>query len=614
MRYLLLIIFTILTTLVAHGQNASNNKDNYKKEKNLKASSKSAIYDLSNSMKKSTVSDDEVAAGYEKLAKELASEGKYDKAEEYLLRAKKLYKKLKNKDKVAAVDREIAKMQEAQNKIDQAIVSYESAGRVAAASESYQTYQAINVNDAERLRNTTNPKIQSELIQENLALFDKVADPEEKAVAYQQLAQSAVAQNKPDSAISSLNKALENTKQKSQAVAINKELADIYVQNRNYDKAIEVNKKVLEDVKDNQDIRTEIKQLQALSDTYFQSNRGEEGIESLRKAYDLAMDDGHTLEAKSSARMLAEQYIKRKQPKKALELYDDFLERLEPLIKSDSSLVDAKMFQIHEERISQLERERELKDELIERKNVLNYVLLAFVVLILIFLGFIAKTLYSIKKKNKQIALQSLRREMNPHFIFNSLNSVNQFIAQNNELEANKYLSSYSKLMRNIMENSNKDFIRLSTELEQLKEYLDLEYMRFHDKFTFEIDIDNTLDTDALYVPNMLIQPHLENAIWHGLRYKETKGLLSLTIKPDKDKLIVIVEDNGIGMKRSKELKTKHQRSHNSRGMSNTTERINLLNDLYNCDITIDITDKTGEDKGVIVIFHFPAVFNQIID
>lgn len=609
MRYLLLIIFIIFAVPYIGAQTSKEFE-----RKNTKTSSNSAIYDLSKSMKKSKVSDDEVAAGYEKVAKELAAEGKYDKAEEYLVRAKKLYEKLKKKDKIAAVEREIAKMQEAQNKIDQAIESYELAGKVAGVSASSQAYQSINTNDAARLRNATNPKVQSKLIQENIALFDKFAYSEEKSVAYQQLAQTEIAQNKPDSAIVSLNRALQNTKQPAQAVAINKELADIYVQEQKYDEAIEVNKQVLEEVKEKKDTKTEIKQLQNLSTTYFQSNKEEEGLESLEKAYDLAMNDGHTLEAKSSVKMLAEQYIKERQTKKALELYDDFLERLEPLIKSDSSLVDAKMFQVHEERISQLERERVLKDELIEKKNVFNYVLLVFVVLILISLGFIAKALYSIKKKNKRIALQSLRREMNPHFIFNSLNSVNQFIAQNNELEANKYLSSYSKLMRNIMENSNKDFIRLSTELEQLKEYLDLEYMRFHDKFSFEINLDNSLDTDALFVPNMLIQPQLENAIWHGLRYKETKGLLTLTIKPDKNSLLVIVEDNGIGMKKSKELKTKHQRSHNSRGMTNTTERINLLNDLYNCDIIIDITDKVGEDTGVIVTFRFPALSNQITD
>src|SRR5690606_8044406 len=133
-----------------------------------------------------------------------------------------------------------------------------------------------------------------------------------------------------------------------------------------------------------------------------------------------------------------------------------------------------------------------------------------------------------IKTKNKEIALQSLRREMNPHFIFNSLNSVNHFIAQNNELEANKFLTSYSNLMRNTMENSNKDFVTLSNEISNLKKYLELEHLRFRDKFDYKISVDDNLDPDSTWLPNMIIQPHLENAIWHGLRYKEQKGLLTL--------------------------------------------------------------------------------------
>ena len=199
---------------------------------------------------------------------------------------------------------------------------------------------------------------------------------------------------------------------------------------------------------------------------------------------------------------------------------------------------------------------------------------------------------------------------MNPHFIFNSLNSVNQFIAQNNELEANKYLSSYSRLMRNILENSNKDFTPLSTELEQLKEYLDLEHMRFSDKFVYKIDVDESLDSDHIVVPNMLIQPQLENAIWHGLRYKESGGLLYLSVKAEGSSLCVKIEDNGIGLKKSNELKTRHQKEHHSRGLTNTRERIKLLNSLYNMHITIEITEKEddGKDTGVIVLLRFPLI------
>jgi LytS/YehU family sensor histidine kinase len=267
-------------------------------------------------------------------------------------------------------------------------------------------------------------------------------------------------------------------------------------------------------------------------------------------------------------------------------------------------LVDAKIFQVTEEKIKQLEKERALKDELITKKNKFNYVLIGSVILMLILLGLIAKALFSIKTKNKKIALQSLRREMNPHFIFNSLNSVNQFIAQNNELEANKYLTSYSNLMRNMMETSNKDFISLSNELEQIKKYLDLEHLRFQDKFDYEIVVDEKLDADAILVPNMLIQPHLENAIWHGLRYRETKGKLKVAFTEENQLIKVSIEDDGIGVEKSKELKTQNQKVHESRGLKNVEERINLLNDLYHQQISYSISSGTG-GNGTMVTLYF---------
>lgn len=166
---------------------------------------------------------------------------------------------------------------------------------------------------------------------------------------------------------------------------------------------------------------------------------------------------------------LIKYYKTKGEDKESMALYEQFFDNFEKLIKSDTTLIDAKTFQITEDKIRQLEKEKVLKDELISKKNTFNYFLLGSVGLLLLLFFFIAKALYSIKIKNKEIALQSLRREMNPHFIFNSLNSVNQFIAENKELEANKYLTSYSNLMRNMMENSNKDFISLDKEVEQLK-------------------------------------------------------------------------------------------------------------------------------------------------
>ncbi|MDR1505279.1 MAG: histidine kinase [Prevotella sp.] len=550
-------------------------------------------------------SDMEVAESYEKLAKELSEKGEYAKAEDYLTRAKRIYQVRREKEKLAAVERELAKVQEAQDKRYDAFLNFSSAQ----ANTSNKKMQQINSNDMYRVQNYNNPVVQSGYIRQNIQLSEELDSKEDQALAYRQMAQVNKDMDNAPEAIRNLEKALVTVQgQPKASMQIRQDIANTYASDNQIEKAIEINKDLVAEAKETNNPKAEIKQLQALSENYIEANKLNEGVSALQQAYSLAIDNGQTIEAKNSLELLVEQYQRMRQPQKALDAYSDFMKKLEDLVKNDSTLLDERFFHVQEEKILRLEKERALKDELISRTNRFNYVLLIAIVLILISLAFIAKALYSIKKKNKRIALQSLRREMNPHFIFNSLNSVNRFIAQNNELEANKYLSSYSKLMRNIMETSNKDFIPLATEMEQMKEYLDLEYMRFHDKFTYKMEIDNSLDADSLFIPNMLIQPQLENAIWHGLRYKDGMGLLTLTVKPDGNHLKVVIEDNGIGLTKSKELKTKHQKEHRSRGLNNTQERINLLNSLYHTDISISITEKEGTESGVIVRLLFPLM------
>jgi two-component system, sensor histidine kinase YesM len=281
------------------------------------------------------------------------------------------------------------------------------------------------------------------------------------------------------------------------------------------------------------------------------------------------------------------------------------LARLDTLLPADKSLIDNQLFRETEARIVQLEKEKLLQDELITRQNRLNRVLIGASLLFALLAALIARALYAIRRKNKEIALQSLRREMNPHFIFNSLNSVNQFIAQNDELAANKYLTAYSQLMRSMMEHSNKDFVRLSEELEMVRKYLELEKQRFAQKFDYEILVNENIDPDAIEIPNMLIQPNLENAIWHGLRYLDHKGLLQLKIEKTGTQIRVIILDNGIGITKSLELKTRNQQVHKSRGMQNTHERITLLNQLYHRNIRLHMRELDAPETGTEVQLIF---------
>ncbi len=545
----------------------------------------------------------DIARNYEKLANEFESKADNAKAEEYLKKALNSYSKLNLDDDKTRITRRLAKSQESQNKFDEAIKNYE----VASDNAKIKSEEKINLNDANRLRNNNNPISQRGSINSNIDLLKKENKPTEVAEAYKQQAANSKNLNNSKDAIESYKNAIEYSKNKpKEIIELKTEIAKTLVADNKLNEALSINLKLLNEANEKNDIKTQILQHQELSNIYFKQNYAQKGLEMLKSAYILAIDNGNTNEAKKCLTKLLAFY--KSNDKESIALYDDFFKNFDALIQKDTTLIDAKTFQLTENKIVQLEKEKSLKDELISKKNKFNYFLIGALFLLIIFFGLIAKALIAIKKKNKEIALQSLRREMNPHFIFNSLNSVNQFISQNKELEANKYLTSYSNLMRNIMENSNKDFVTLANEVEQLKKYLDLEHLRFQDKFNFEILVDENLDQETTFIPNMIIQPHLENAIWHGLRYLENKGFLSLKFELNNKKVIVIIDDNGIGLTKSQELKTFNQMVHKSVGLENTKQRITLLNDLYKTEITFEIKEKTFPKTGTIVEIIFPLL------
>ncbi|ESU19880.1 putative regulator of cell autolysis [Flavobacterium cauense R2A-7] len=582
-------------------------QDTIKPVMKSKKASVSKISKAADDLKESLNSNDElgIAKNYENLAQGFIDKEDYAKGEEYLKKALAGYLKLKRTEDRIRVTRALAKVQEAQNKVGAAIKNYEAAG----AASMDKSYEQVNQNDANRLRSINNPAAQAVYNKSNIQLLEKEDKKAEVADAYVQQAEVSLQQKNKEVAIESYKKAISYSKDQPEAVVkLKNEIAKVYASDNQFDKAIAINEKLLTEAQAKNDFDIQIKQLQELATIYFKKNEPEKAITVLKQAYQLAMQQGKTAEVKTSLLQLLQYYKSNGKDKESIALYDDFFQHFDKLIQNDSSLIDEKTFQVTEEKIRQLEKEKALKDELISKKNTFNYFLMGSMVLLLLFFGLIVKALYSIKTKNKEIALQSLRREMNPHFIFNSLNSVNQFISQNKELEANKYLTSYSHLMRNMMENSNKDFISLSSEIEQLKKYLDLEHLRFQDKFDYEITVDENLDTETTFVPNMLIQPHLENAIWHGLRYRETKGLLQLCFGIKNNKISVLIDDDGIGLTKSAELKTQNQKVHQSRGLTNTKERISLLNELYKANIAFSITEKNSGTTGTLVEITFPIL------
>ena len=241
-----------------------------------------------------------------------------------------------------------------------------------------------------------------------------------------------------------------------------------------------------------------------------------------------------------------------------------------------------------------------------------------FIGLLVALLSAVAIGLWSVRKQsigrkraNQMLQLKSLRAQMNPHFIFNALTSINNFIAKQDDRSANKYLSDFSRLMRMVLQNSEKEFVSLTEEVELLSLYLKLEHARFGDQFDYEIDISEELDLAEVSIPPMLLQPFVENAVWHGLRYKANKGHLSISIKPASGGSCMIqIQDDGIGRARSKELKTKHQSQYKSTGLENIDGRMALINSLHDTSYQLKIADAspTAEDVGTLVTVTLPAV------
>lgn len=206
---------------------------------------------------------------------------------------------------------------------------------------------------------------------------------------------------------------------------------------------------------------------------------------------------------------------------------------------------------------------------------------------------------------------QALTRQMDPHFVFNTLNSIQSYIIKNDRLSSSQYLSKFARLMRLILNNSQKQAIPLGDEIAALNLYMELESLRFQQKFEFSIITDHSVDVDSCYIPAFLIQPFVENAIWHGIMGLNTQGIIRITFTREKDQLICQVEDNGIGRTQSMEMKSENEKQKKSLGISLVETRLNLLNYFYSVNMKIVFTDLFNEDNspaGTKVTINLPII------
>ena len=416
------------------------------------------------------------------------------------------------------------------------------------------------------------------------------------------------------------------------AVIESRRAAEFYSRNKNIDKEIQLREETLNNleeveadeivVEDDGEALTKPKAKLDLGNALLKQNNFGKAIPILEESAAEAEIEDDIVTQKNAVQRLSEVYASMGDDDKALSNYKKYVSLVDRVYQQKEEEIKAivnlnRDLSEKQNRITSLEKDRELSQSKYQlyqtedrltiendrRQKLIIYALLVGLALLLLSLFWMLRSNKQRKLANNLLALKSLRTQMNPHFIFNALNSVNSFIAQNDERTANRYLTDFSTLMRSVLNNSEEDFIPLKKEIELLELYLKLEHSRFKDKFDYDLTVDKNIDQGQFQIPPMLLQPYVENAVWHGLRYKKEKGFLKVQLfKIDEVTIQIEISDNGIGRKNSKDLKTDYQKKKKSKGMQNIKQRIEILNKMYKDKVDVFIEDMYDDTTGTKVI------------
>ncbi len=279
-----------------------------------------------------------------------------------------------------------------------------------------------------------------------------------------------------------------------------------------------------------------------------------------------------------------------------------------------------------EQKIELLDKEKQIQQVQLQKQSLLKNIFIGSIIILFVLAAIIFRIIM-LKRRNEahrrelaenelqiqklesqkqlsELEMQALRAQMNPHFIFNCLSSINLFILKNETEAASDYLIKFSRLIRMILNNSQKPLITLEDELDMLGLYIDMEKLRFKNSFDYSISFTDSIDPDNVFIPPLLFQPFAENAIWHGLLHKQGLGHLEISLSAEEKILTCIITDDGIGRSKAAMIKSKSAGKQKSMGLQITKERLALLNhDIYKQAFFIeDIIDDEGNDAGTRVI------------
>ena len=345
-----------------------------------------------------------------------------------------------------------------------------------------------------------------------------------------------------------------------------------------------------------------------LGDIYFKENNPEKSLEFARKSLEMAKELDLPETRMKSEKLLSDIYDKQGNQELALQHlrnYNIEKDNLEKIINEQQRLKTELDFHYEKEQLEK--KETEMREKLLV---ILGFVVLAFVLVGLFFY-------FRNKEREKTLMLQkqlaefehkALHLQMNPHFVFNCLASISSFIMQNGKEDAMKYLSKFSKLMRLTLEFSKESAIPIDKEIEALQNYLELEQLRFNQKFDFKINKDSEIEDDTA-IPSLLLQPYVENAIIHGVAPKEGKGFIKIDFTQKDEQLICVIEDDGVGIDTSRELKKNSVNVHQSMALDISKKRLKTLEELENKKVNLkieELKDENNNSRGTRITLELP--------
>lgn len=416
---------------------------------------------------------------------------------------------------------------------------------------------------------------------------------------------------------------------------------ETYFLQKNYAKALQNFLRGLAYHKQLNDVNEVQRTLLDIAKTYFALNNNTAALKYAREGLAMSKQTKSKPFIRDGYKILNSVYDRLHQTDSAYFYYQKYI-KIKDIVLSDQTKgkfaaynYEQKIKLLNSEKLNNQEQlnlqVQKLKSESLVKNILVGGILLILLLAVILFRNIILKrkneklrnekTQSDLQHKASELEMQALRAQMNPHFIFNCLSSINRFVLKNETEAASDYLTKFSRLIRMVLNNSNKTFITLEDELDMLKLYMDMERLRFKNSFDYNISFINSIDADNVFVPPLLLQPFVENAIWHGLLNKEGQGRLEIELSIENRTLTCIIEDNGIGRKKAAALKSKSAAKQKSLGLHITNERLALLN--INMDEQTsfnfeDITDDEGNAAGtrVILKIHYRdlmEVNNQIV-